>query len=82
MKANCVLGVFQRMAGQHKNDGVCSSNFALSNQFLQPGKRDRRGRLASQPFGADFCLCDGYFPLVDIKAPSPGVLNDARSLAP
>ena len=82
MEFDGVVGVLERVAGEHQNHGLVGGDDALGAQFLQPGQGDGRGRLAAQSFGAELGLGDGDLRLGHVEAPAAGLLNDPRRLAP
>src|SRR6266849_5804155 len=56
MEAHGEVGILEQVSSQNQDNGFIRLHKSLLQQFLQPGKRNRGGRLAANTFGSDFGL--------------------------
>ena len=82
MEVDGVIGVLEGVAGQHQNHCFTGIDYSPGTQLLQSRQRDRGSRLATQTFRAQFGFGDGNLGLGYVQAPSAGLLDDPRRLAP
>ncbi len=57
MEVDGVVGILQRVAGEHQHHGFGVADGALRAQLLEPSESNSGSRLAAQAFGSQLRFC-------------------------